>query len=871
MGWLSSCNQTKYVPKEKFLLKKNKLDVNGGPIDEASLTAIIRQKPNFKTLGIKMKLWAYNQVDSSKVANKRIRINQELRMKNKQRLSRQSKINNRRIVKARRKGKKVYSERIVQLKDTVNPRMFLREWFKYKIGEKPIVFDSIPYNKSIDQLEVFLRNKGFYFGKVKGSVDYQKKQKVKVNYHIETGPQFKIDSVYLICSNIKVKEKYNNFVKNEENGSLLGVPFDKDYLNNYRDRLAKYMRNGAMYGFSSSHVLFVADTNRATMSVKLGVQLTDRLVRSELNRDSLIAVKHRETKVRNVYFHIADTTFYSGDFKSKLEELGLSLLDNQFVRTVDTFYYAEVEKNRSDELDPYRKATFLYNGKLTVDPDVIELQNYLEETNFYKEYYLERSYTRLIQLGLFQVIKPVVIEVPGSPQIDVHYYLVPSKKQSIDFEPRATNSNGFLGVAASLFYTNKNLFGGAEKLVLTLSGGFESQPPVFDETLDGQKTSERTFNTFEFGPSIKFDIPGLFPSRVTSLSKRQRPRTIISTAYNFQNRVDFSRQIFQLNYLWRFYVGKTQLFQLGLPGMSTVKFVSIQNTDEFQKRLDDLNDIFLKNAYSDQFVWQDLKLTFEYNNKERDERKGNFLFYMNTTFDPSGNVLSLFKNRQDTLENGQHTIFGVGYSQFARLDNDVIVSNPIGKKNSVHGRLLLGAGIPYGNTVTSLPYDYSFFAGGANDNRGWRARALGPGSYKYYLDTNRTATQIGDIRIGTSLEFRFSLGDMIKGGAFIDAGNVWTLKEDVNRIGGQFTSNWYKEIAVSAGLGLRLDLDFFIVRLDVGIPVTNPALPDGERWIFQTNRPQFIKEATDKFGPNYAQFVPKLFIPTVHFGIGYPF
>jgi hypothetical protein len=155
VGWLSSCNQTKYVPKEKFLLKKNKLDVNGGPIDEASLTAIIRQKPNFKTLGIKMKLWAYNQVDSSKVANKRIRINQELRMKNKQRLSRQSKINNRRIVKARRKGKKVYTERIVQLKDTVNPRMFLREWFKYKIGEKPIVFDSIPYNKSIDLREVW--------------------------------------------------------------------------------------------------------------------------------------------------------------------------------------------------------------------------------------------------------------------------------------------------------------------------------------------------------------------------------------------------------------------------------------------------------------------------------------------------------------------------------------------------------------------------------------------------------------------------------------------------------------------------------------------------------------------------------------------
>lgn len=871
--FLWSCSQTKFVPQGKFLLKKNKLEIVGGPIDKDELAEIVRQKPNFKTLGFKLKLWAYNRVDSAKVADKRSIKNMSLRKVNMKRLNRQNTINSRRIAKAKKKGRDLYTERKIALKDTVNPKLFLREWFKYKIGEKPIVFDSIPFNKSIEQLEVYLRNKGFYFGKVTGRVDYLKRRKVQANFNIETNKQFKIDSIYLICSNTKIKEKYNNFVKTEEDASLIGKPFDKDFLNDYRERVAKFMRNGSMYGFSSSHILFVADTTRSDMSVTLGVQFTDRLIRSEINRDSLIAIKHKETKVRNVYFHIADTTFYSGNFKSKLDEMNLSLLDNQFVRTIDTMVYDEMQIRGKDEFDPYRKATFLYNGKLAVDPDVIELQNYLESTNTYKEYYLERTYTRLLQLGLFQVIKPVIIEVPGAPLIDVHYYLVPSQKQSIDFEPRATNSNGFLGVAASLFYTNKNVFGGAEKLVLTLSGGFESQPPVFDETLDGKKikSSGRSFNTFEFGPSVKFDLPGLFPTKVTFFSKRQRPRTVISGAYNYQTRVDFNRQIFQLNYLWRFYVGKTQIFQIGLPGMSIVKFVRIQNTDAFQQKLDLLNDIFLKNAYSNQFVWQDLKLTFEYNNKERDERKGNFLFYMNTTFDPAGNVLSWFKNRQDTLDNGQRTIFGVGYSQFARLDNDVIVSNPINRKSSVHGRIQIGAGIPYGNTSTSLPYDYSFFAGGANDNRGWRARALGPGSYKYYLDTNRTATQIGDIRIGASVEARFSMGDMIKGGVFIDAGNVWTIREDVNRVGGQFTGNWYKEIAVSAGVGLRLDLDFFVVRLDVGLPLSNPALPDGEKWIFQTNRPKFIEEATNEFGTSYKSFVPKLFIPTVHFGIGYPF
>jgi outer membrane protein assembly factor BamA len=169
-----------------------------------------------------------------------------------------------------------------------------------------------------------------------------------------------------------------------------------------------------------------------------------------------------------------------------------------------------------------------------------------------------------------------------------------------------------------------------------------------------------------------------------------------------------------------------------------------------------------------------------------------------------------------------------------------------------------------------MPYDYSFFAGGANDNRGWKARALGPGSYKYYLDTNRTATQIGDIRIGTSVEYRFSFGELMKGAFFVDAGNVWTFNEDINRPGSKFSSNWYKEIAVSGGFGLRMDLDFFILRLDFGLPITNPALPQGARWIFQSRDPYYA-EGLEKFGISYKSFMPKPFTPNVHFGIGYPF
>jgi len=869
---LIACKQTRYVPEGKYLLKKNKIEVKEAHLDMDEVASIVRQNPNFKTIGIKFKLLAFNMVDSSAVAAKRKLKNEKLRSKNRRITAKQKRINERRISRARKKGKTLYTHKIIPLKDTVSPRMFFREWLKYKVGQAPVVFDSLPFNKTLEQYELYLRKKGYYYGSVSGSVDFKKNHKAIVTYILDPGKVYIIDSVYVVSPNPLLTSEYKQFIKKQEKLPLIGETFDADHLNAYRSKVARYMRDNAVYGFSPSHMTYIADTNKVTMTVSLGVEFSDRLVRSEVYKDSMVKVKHKQTLIKNVYFHIADTTYFKGNFKYTVEQMGLTLMENQFLRTLDTLVYDEIIDENTGKPDTKRIATFLYNGELEIDAGLLELQNYLEKENYYKEYYLERSYTRLLQLGLFQAIKPVLEEIPGTRYVDVHYYLVPAKRQTFGFEPRFTNSNGFLGVQSSVNYTNKNLFGGGQKLTFEIGGGFESQPPVFEETLDGskKKTSGRSFNTFEIGPSLKLDVPGLFPTKVTMLSKRQRPRTIMSLAYNYQNREDFERHVFQMNYLWRFYVSKTQIFQTGLPFASIVKFVSIDKQPDFEERLNILNDLFLKNAYSDQFIWQDWKLTFEYNNKDKDNKTSKSLFYMTSTFDPAGNTVSLFKKYQDTVSNGQRSIFGVGYSQFVRLDNDMIYTYPIRKKHSFHFRALGGFGVPYGNTTTSMPYDYSFFGGGANDNRGWKARQLGPGSYKYYLDTNRTATQIGDIRIAASAEYRFSMGEMIKGAIFFDAGNIWTLNEDVNRPGSQFTSDWYREIALSGGAGVRIDLDFFIVRFDVGVPLTNPALPDGEKWIFQS-RTEYFKEGLAKYGLEFDKYLPKPFIPQFHVGIGYPF
>ena len=772
-----------------------------------------------------------------------------------------------------RKGRSHYTQKKIPLKDTVNPRKFVREWYKYKMGEPPVIFDSIPYNKSLEQLSAYLRSKGYYYGVTEGHVDYRENKKCVVTYLVTTGNRYFIDSSYTIVDNPLVKSKYEGYLKQIEQDPFKNKPFDSDYLDDYRYKVAKYMRNEGLYGFSSNHISFVADTNRQKMTVNVGGQFGDRYIQSQEERDSTIRVKHQEAFINNVYFHLSDTIHYPGSFIDKINEMGLSLYEGQFIRTIDTTYFARIKKKRSDVLDASRIAIFTHNGPLLIKPRILEAVNYLEVDGLYSEKKLEQTYLSLLQLDLFEAVKTELIEKEGYGCVDAHYYLVPSKKQSFGFEPKATNSNGFLGVAATVNYVNRNLFKGAEKLTISISGGFESQPPIFDETLDGEKikTASRSFNTFEIGPSTELQLPGLFPLKLPNIAKRLKPKTLISSAYNFQKRSDFTRGTFQMNYLWRFFVNKTMIFQSGLPLASVVKYVNIEKSDDFKNKLHQLNDLFLLNAYSNQFVWQDWQFSYEYNIKEKEHRKGNSQVYFNTTFDPAGNLLSLFKKYQDTVDNGQYAIFGIGYSQFVRLDNELLFSKPLGKDKSLNFRFAAGGGLPYGNTKTSLPYDYSFFAGGANDNRGWRARSLGPGSYKYYLDTNRTATQIGDLRLGVSAEFRFAFNSLFKGAFFVDAGNVWTAFEDENRVGGQISGNWYKEIGVAAGVGIRLDLEYFIVRMDIGMPLMNPALPEGSKWIFQSQQ-AYYDEGIATFGiDKYEEYLPLPFIPAFHFGIGYPF
>ena len=890
---MSSCRINRNVPKGMYLLKSNEIVMNKNSMSKDEILAIVRQKPNQKTFGIPIKLFIFNAIDSTKIANKRIKKKQSFDLKIERRQKKVQRINEKRLHKAISRNEAEYEKKV--LIDTIFSKTLILEKLKYKFGQKPIVFDSVLYNKSIEQISIFLKKKGYYYGNIKGSVHYfDKKRNATVKYIIDSGPQYRIDSINLIGSQI-VRGIYAKYEKkqliNEGEHPLLKKPFDLDYLEVFREDFSKFVRDESIYKFYPSNIHFVADTFKNTMNVNLVLEFTDRLVPDSKKKDSLIQIPFRQTTINNVFFHLSDTLNVKGVFSDIIHSKGKELTDSlapQFVNTLNSVFYDKItyskKKLRKQNLpkgnpDPFRMVYVQYNGeKPWIKPEILELQNYLEHQNKYKEYYLDRSYRSLVQLGVFSSIKPILVEIPGTDKLDVHYYLEPADKQSFGFEPKFTTTSGLMGANASANYSNKNMFRGTEKVTISFGGGFETQTQVLDDSRKGN-----FFNTFEIGPSIKFDLPGLFPTPPTLLrSKRQKPRTEILSALNFEKRDIFDRRVFQLNYTWKFYVGKTQIFRIGFPGASVIKFVQINPSPQFELQLKTINDVFLSNSYSSQFVWQDFKFSWEFNNKDKDFKEGKKRFlnsniYFSSTLDLAGNLLYAFRKKQIAI-NDQYQFQNLVYSQFVRIDNQLILTRKIKQKTSIHLRLSGGGGIPYRNTKTTLPYDYSFFVGGSNDNRGWTARALGPGGYKFHLDTNRLGTQIADIRLGGSLEYRFSMGGMFKGAVFTDFGNIWTYKEDQSRQYSQFDLRTFlPQFALSAGVGLRLDLDFFVIRLDIGCPIYNPAYADGARWVFQDMRARstYYKEGEQFFNQSNAQvrkIMPKPFpVNFFNFGIGYPF
>ena len=564
---------------------------------------------------------------------------------------------------------------------------------------------------------------------------------------------------------------------------------------------------------------FLKDTS--AMTVKVGDYLSESALEAETERSSAdMRNKGFYTFNKNYYFFEADTLTYP-------DSALLHLTVHEYTRN-----------ETAKEAEPIRK--FYFNDVSITYPKTLKIKDkVLKELNTiipgapYSSDIVNQTYSRLASLRVFNSVN-IGMSKADTNLVDCSISLSQSKLQGFKVNLEgSTNSSGLLGVSPQLSYYHKNIFRGGEWLNLSFMGNFQFK---FNDSVRSN----------EFGVSAGLSFPKFFPLPYRYF-KGAIPRTDINLSYNYQDRPEYTRNIISTSYGYNGRVGDRFYYQAYPLQLNIVRLFNLD--PDFYKTL--ANDPFLRYAYQDHF---DLGsgMTLYYTTDAASIPTESF-FYTRFQFDIAGNMLSLFKPLMKRDQDGFATIWNTPYSQFVRSEITLGRTWIFGRNGgqAIATRLLAGAGYAYGNS-SALPFEKHFYGGGSNSLRGWQARTVGPGLSP--MDTSVVIpNQTGDMKLEANIEYRFNMFWKVAGAVFVDAGNVWTLKDDGTQAGKESMLRWDtfgESIAANWGVGLRLNFGFMLLRLDLGLKVHDPA-----RKIKWVGPDQWFKR------DGYA----------LHFGVGYPF
>ncbi|MBR6121804.1 MAG: BamA/TamA family outer membrane protein [Prevotella sp.] len=525
---------------------------------------------------------------------------------------------------------------------------------------------------------------------------------------------------------------------------------------------------------------------------------------------------------------------------SRLIDLTLRLMQNRRSELPDTLHtrylMRQISYASGDPTDP----------RIHLRRGVLEECTNLHAGQPYSATGLQQTYN---QFGRLQAVKYTNITIRQAQEptdsimpvgwLDCDIQLQTNKPSTVSFQPEGTNTAGDLGAAASLTYQNRNLFRGSEVLSIELRGAYEAI-----RGLEGYSNQ----NFLEYSAEVRLSFPRFITPFVGRAIRRQvNASSEVSLLYDMQDRPEFHRRV--LSTAWRYkwsFPHRHDRYQLDLLDLNYVFMPWISST--FRKEyLDSENsrNAILRYNYEDLFIMK-LGFGYAYNNRN---------WALKTNVETSGNLLSLgshmFGASKD--ENGQYKLFNIAFAQYAKGDIDLSHSFLIDANNQLVLHVGLGIAYPYGNS-TILPFEKRYFSGGANSVRGWSVRTLGPGKYKERDGRINFINQTGDMKIDLNAEYRTHLFWKFGGALFIDAGNIWTLRDYPVQPGGQFHFDQFlSQLAVSYGLGLRFNFDYFILRFDLGMKAINPAYESDDEEHFPIIHPRFSRD--------YA----------FHFAVGLPF
>ncbi|MBO6185529.1 MAG: BamA/TamA family outer membrane protein [Chryseobacterium sp.] len=663
----------------------------------------------------------------------------------------------------------------------------LKYWLKYKFGEEPVLLGDVDREFNKDIIVNYSENKGYFNAKAKYDT-VSKNKKAQVIYTLNPGARYLISNVNFPKDSTLV----NNEIQKLKEKTLLktGNPFDLEVIKNERQRIDNELKDKGFYYFSPDNIIVQADS---TVTKDPKVEL-------------IVKLKDNTPKLATEQFTIDKVVVFPN------------------------YNLRDAKKGKYNiPMNPDSLKGNEYNDIYVVDPDkkfkprIFDRALYFNKGDVYNRKDHNLSLNRLISLGVFKFVKnEFVVSDSLNHKFDAYYVLTPRELQSLRLEALGrTNSANYAGSELNLNWTQRNFFRGAEQFKASVYGAFDVQ-------IGGPADAE---NIFRAGTNVQLSIPRIVaPFRFNS-SSAFVPRTNMKLGYEFQNRTTlYSLNTFNASfgYQWKENVRKEHelnIIDVSLirPADVTAKFDSISAKNPYQQRITEKQLIFGP-TYS--YTYSTTMLP----------RKNTF--YYKGMLDLAGNITGLVTGA-NKKEGKEKTIFGVPFSQYAKIENDLRFYHKFSEKTSFASRLIAGVAIPYGNSE-HIPFSRQFFVGGSNSIRAFRARTLGPGSYDPRTPNSTRALfdQSGDVKLELNAEYRANLYKFLNVAAFVDAGNIWLINDDIDengvnsRPGGKFSKDFLTEIAVGAGVGLRLDFSILVLRLDLAMPLRVPYYEKGDRWTF---------------------------------------
>ena len=655
-------------------------------------------------------------------------------------------------------------------------------------GEPPVYVDTTDIDNTIVQFKQELFNLGYFHPEITYSVKQRNKKhpEDKITYFVTPNAPCRYNDISFNISDPEVdsiafKGRSKSVIKTD------GI-LNSYILDNERSRISNVLRNEGYYFFSKDLVTFTVDTNLMSNKANITVDIHNPVL--------IVDDKPKEQDFRKYY--IRNVNIYSNfdpeiDYRRTYEN---DIIVSQFPAK-DTITKGEI--------------TFYNIGKEKINPDVLLNAIYTLPGNLYRQEvtnFTTRSLVNIPAIRYATVTYSPVGSVADS-LLDCDIRITRKKLHSNSIDTEVTNNGGRLGFGMNLTYSNRNIFTGGESFLVATSGGLEIQ---FGNGIDSIiNTAQASLTSSLFFPRI------LLPWDWGKMPGYYSPQTNIDVGFSYQKRAGMYDRIIlntTFGYRWKF-----NFLQSNYASPLDFSYVRINKTPEFEHRIITMRSSIYESQYTSHTLLG-VKYTYTTSNQSAKVTTGDY-HYLRLNGESSGNLLNGIAalTQQTKDESGNYHFLGVPYAQFVLGELEYKYYHYFTPKTCVVLRFASAIGIPYGNSW-AMPVEKACYAGGANDMRGWGLKLLGPGSAVNYSPNYE---RVGDISLKANVEFRFPLSGVFNMAVFADAGNIWLLNEDDYFYNGNFEFNrFYKEIAVDVGVGLRLDFNFFVLRLDAGCPFFDP-------------------------------------------------